>query len=139
MGMIVTPPAWYQTLYVGSCLACLILGLAAIFAPDRTIAVAFAFPFLLLALVMLLIAAMSLTRRLELRDDQLVSILFTGARQVAVSELGSMRISPRGNGLSRVEFLRRDGTAAFGRTRGTWPTVDLLRLADAMNISVQSA
>ncbi len=137
--MIVKPPVWYRTFYVCAFMACLLLGLASIFAFDRTTAVAFGFPVLLLAAFMLLIAIMSLTRRLELRADQLYSVDITGKKQVAISEIGSMRLSSMGNGMSRVEFVRWDGAPAFSRIRRAWPTTDLLHLAERMDVSVQSA
>ena len=85
---------------------------------------------LLLAAFMLLIAIMSLTRRLSFAPDQLYSVDITGKKQVAISEIGSMRLSSMGNGMSRVEFVRWDGAPAFSRIRRAWPTTDLLHLAE---------
>ena len=137
MGMIVKPPLWYRALYVGSFVACMLIGVVSVFAFDSTTAVAFGFMEFLLAVTMLSIAVMSLTRSLELRGHRLYSVLITGTQQIEVNEIGSMRMSPSGNGMSRCVFVRHDGTAVFGKTRRGWPTVDLLRLAKAMNISVQ--
>lgn len=137
--MIVRPPLWFRMLYVGLFIMCLLFLVVAALAFDRATAIDFGFPVLLIAGFMLLIAVTSLTRRLELRGDRLYSVLITGTRWVAVSEIVSMRLSRVGTGMSRVVFLRRDGAPAFGRTRPGWPTSELLRLAEAMNVSVQSA
>src|SRR6266851_10120545 len=133
--MIVKPPLWYRALYVGSFIACLLVGLVAVVAFHSTTAVTFGLMGFLLAAIMLSIAVMSLTRRLELRGDRLYSVLITGRQQVEVNKIGSMR--PSGNGMSRCGFFRHDGTAIFGKTRRVWPTGDLLKLAKEMNISVQ--
>ena len=137
VGMIIKPPLWYRALYVGLFIACLLGGVVAVFAFDRTTAITFGLMAFLLAATMLTIAVMSLTRSLELRGDRLYSVLITGTQQVEVSEIGSMWMSPLGNGLSRCGFVRHDGTAVFGKTRRAWPTSDLLKLAETMNISVQ--
>jgi hypothetical protein len=136
--MIIRPPRWYRALYSGSFIVCLVIGLVAAFAVRGTTGVVFGGTFLLLAASFLVIAVMSLTRRLELRDDRLYAVLITGTHAIAVSEIGSMRFSPAGNGQSRCGFFRRDGTAAFGPVRRAWPTADLLRLAKAINVPVES-
>lgn len=136
--MIIRPPRWYRMLYSGSFIACLVIGLLAVVAVHGTTAVVFGGMFLLLAASFLVIAVMSLTRRIELRDDRVYAVLITGTHAIAVSEIGSMRLSPAGNGLSRCGFFRRDGSAAFGPVRRAWPTTDLLRLAKAINVPVQS-
>ncbi len=132
--MIIKTPGWYRTLYVSSFLACLLAGMVAVFAFHNTTATVFGGTALLLAAVLFPIAVMSLTRRLELRDGWLYSVLITGTSGVAVSEIASIRLSPVGNGMSRCGFVRRGGTAVFGTTRRVWPTADLLNLAKAMNI-----
>ena len=139
LAMIIKPPRWYRALYGGSFIACLVVGLLAAFAVRGTTGVVFGGMFLLLAASFLVMAVMSLTRRFELRGNRLFFIQVTGARQVAVSDIGWMRISRRGDGMSRVEFVRPDGSPMFGGTRGTWPTTVLLQLAEAMKISVRSA
>lgn len=136
--MVIRPPLWFRMLYVGLSIACLLFVVVAAFAFDRTTAVDFGFPVLLIAAFAGLVAVMSLRRRLELRGDRLYSVQVMGTKQVAVNDIGSMRVSQRGSGLSRVEFVRRDGNAAFGKTRGTWPTTDLMQLAQAMNVSVEA-
>src|SRR6266550_939674 len=127
--MIIRPPGWYRALYGGSFIACVLVGLVAVFVLRSTTGFVFGGMFLLLATVFLAIAVMSVTRRLELRDDRLYAVLITGTDMVAVSEIASMRLSRAGNGLSSCGFFRRDGTEAFGPTRRAWPTVDLVRLA----------
>ena len=94
--MIIKPPLWYRALYVGLFIACLLGGVVAVFAFDRTTAITFGLMAFLLAATMLTIAVMSLTRSLKLRGDRLYLILITGTQQVEVSEIGSMRISPLG-------------------------------------------
>jgi hypothetical protein len=135
--MIVKPPLWYRALHAGLFIACLMVGVVAVFAFHSTPAVTFGLMAFLLAATMLTIAVMSVTRSLELRGDRLYSVLITGTQQVEVREIGSMRMSRLGNGMSRCGFVRHDGTAVFGKTRRAWPTSDLLKLADAMNVSVQ--
>jgi len=137
-GMIIRPPGWYLALYGSSFIACVLIGLIAVFALRSRTGFVFGGMFLLFAAVFLAISVASVTRRLELRDDRLYEVLVTGTNMVAVGEIGSMRLSLAGNGLSRCGFFRRDGSAAFGPARGTWPTADLLRLAKVINVPVQS-
>lgn len=65
--MIIRPAGWYRALYGSSFIACLLIGLVALFAVRSRTAVVFGGMFLLLAAVFLAIAVMSLRRRLELR------------------------------------------------------------------------
>src|SRR3989442_9109830 len=108
-GMIIRPPGWYRALYGSSFIACVLIGLIAVFALRSTTGFVFGGMFLLLAAVFLAISVASVTRRLELRDDRLYAVFVTGTNIVAIGEIGSVRALSAVHGLSRRGFFRRDG------------------------------
>jgi hypothetical protein len=136
--MVVRMPLWFRALYVGVSAGCVLAASISTFAVHTPFAVAFGLMTFVCALALAPIALLSATRRLELRGDRLISVTLTGSTECLVTDISSMRLAAFGNGLSRCTFIRRDGSSVFGKAARTWRTADLMRLAETINVPVQS-
>lgn len=89
-----------------------------------------------LFVVILPVVVASWSRRLEVAGDRIALVRATGRAESRIEEIASMRMYCIGNGLARCVFVKRDGSFALGRARGTWRAADLIRVATAAGIPV---
>ena len=87
--------------------------------------------------VMLPVVVPCWSRRLEIRGDRLTLVRASGRAESPIEEIASMRMYRIGNGLARCVFVKRDGSLALGRARRTWPAVDLIRMANAIGVTIE--
>lgn len=135
---IVRAPRWHRTLYASFLAFCIALSGILLLAVHNPFASFFGAMTLVLAVAFLPVAASAFLRRLELTAGNLLSVRVTGRKVCAVSDISKLQLSGSGRGLSRCSVVRRDGQFAFGSGGPVWRTADLIVLAKAMGVSVES-
>ncbi len=130
-------PGWYRTLYVGSCVAWVLLALILLFVGHSEFTTAISLMFWVLAVLTLPVAVACSIRRFEYSGDKVVLVRLRGRVECPAQDVASMRLTAVGNGQSFCVLVRKDGMLIDAR--GGWRMADLTDLANRLRIPVVQA